>query len=124
MKGSLMIRMGSFSLLRTGHLKRYFVFFFFAQLACTIVNCLTLQFQVSFVQESLSQDSTAKYWSQRYSLKETIPGFLANIAATILTTGKYLNVMRECGHNVQVCLWITFFFYTINSVGDVGDDIG
>lgn len=54
------------------------------------------------MQESLSQDSTAKYWSQRYSLKETIPGFLANIAATILTTGKYLNVMRECGHNVQV----------------------
>ncbi|CAH8381024.1 unnamed protein product [Eruca vesicaria subsp. sativa] len=53
-------------------------------------------------QERLSQDSTAEYWSQRYSLKETIPGFLANIAATILTTGKYLNVMRECGHNVQV----------------------
>ncbi|CDY38427.1 BnaA10g17310D [Brassica napus] len=56
----------------------------------------------SLKKESLSQDSTAKYWSQRYSLKETIPGFLANIAATILTTGKYLNVMRECGHNVQV----------------------
>ncbi|CAH2072523.1 unnamed protein product [Thlaspi arvense] len=56
----------------------------------------------SLKKESLSQDSTAKYWSQRYSLKETIPSFLANIAATILTTGKYLNVMRECGHNVQV----------------------
>ncbi|KAF2570060.1 hypothetical protein F2Q70_00005981 [Brassica cretica] len=56
----------------------------------------------SLKKESLIQDSTAKYWSQRYSLKETIPGFLANIAATILTTGKYLNVMRECGHNVQV----------------------
>ncbi|KAH0860631.1 hypothetical protein HID58_088892, partial [Brassica napus] len=56
----------------------------------------------SLKKESLSQDSTAKYWSQRYSLKETITGFLANIAATILTTGKYLNVMRGCGHNVQV----------------------
>uniref|UniRef100_A0A1J3CUD5 Gamma-tubulin complex component n=1 Tax=Noccaea caerulescens TaxID=107243 RepID=A0A1J3CUD5_NOCCA len=56
----------------------------------------------SLKKESLSQDSTAKYWSQRYSLKDTIPGFLANIAPTILTTGKYLNVMRECGHNVQV----------------------
>ncbi|VYS67119.1 unnamed protein product [Arabidopsis thaliana] len=56
----------------------------------------------SLKKESLSQDSTAKYWSQRYSLKDTIPGFLTNIAATILTTGKYLNVMRECGHNVQV----------------------
>ncbi|KAM7279578.1 hypothetical protein ACFE04_006712 [Oxalis oulophora] len=35
-------------------------------------------------------------------LKDGIPSFLANIAGTILTTGKYLNVMRECGHNVQV----------------------
>ncbi|OAY32230.1 gamma-tubulin complex component 2 isoform X2 [Manihot esculenta] len=52
--------------------------------------------------DSLAQDYDAKYWRQRYSLKEGIPGFLANIAGTILTTGKYLNVMRECGHNVQV----------------------
>ncbi|MCH80672.1 gamma-tubulin complex component 2-like, partial [Trifolium medium] len=36
------------------------------------------------------------------SLKDGIPSFLANIAGTILTTGKYLDVMRECGHNVQV----------------------
>ncbi|XP_027335967.1 gamma-tubulin complex component 2 isoform X2 [Abrus precatorius] len=52
--------------------------------------------------ESLTQDYDAKYWRQRYSLKDGIPSFLANIAGTILTTGKYLNVMRECGHNVQV----------------------
>ncbi|XP_010549777.1 PREDICTED: gamma-tubulin complex component 2 [Tarenaya hassleriana] len=56
----------------------------------------------SLKKESLSLDSTAKYWSHRYSLKDGIPSFLANIAATILTTGKYLNVMRECGHHVQV----------------------
>lgn len=54
------------------------------------------------LQESLTQDYDAKYWRQRYSLKDGIPSFLANIAGTILTTGKYLNVMRECGHNVQV----------------------
>lgn len=52
--------------------------------------------------ESLTQDYDAKYWIQRYSLKDGIPTFLANAAGTILTTGKYLNVMRECGHNVQV----------------------
>ncbi|GMN43786.1 hypothetical protein TIFTF001_012984 [Ficus carica] len=52
--------------------------------------------------ESLTQDYDAKYWRQRYSLKDGIPSFLANIAGTILTTGKYLNVMRECGHHVQV----------------------
>ncbi|KAG8065139.1 hypothetical protein GUJ93_ZPchr0004g38523 [Zizania palustris] len=33
--------------------------------------------------------------------KDGIPSFLTNVAATILTTGKYLNVMRECGHKVQ-----------------------
>lgn len=54
--------------------------------------------------ESLTQDYDAKYWRQRYSLKDGIPSFLANISGTILTTGKYLNVMRECGHHVQVPL--------------------
>ncbi|KAG2696956.1 hypothetical protein I3760_07G084600 [Carya illinoinensis] len=54
------------------------------------------------LQKSLTQDYDAKYWRQRYSLKDGIPSFLANIAGTILTTGKYLNVMRECGHTVQV----------------------
>ncbi|CAM8888605.1 unnamed protein product [Rhodiola kirilowii] len=52
--------------------------------------------------ESLTQDYDAKFWKQRYSLKDGIPSFLSNAAGTILTTGKYLNVMRECGHNVQV----------------------
>ncbi|KAI3975658.1 hypothetical protein MKX01_023084 [Papaver californicum] len=52
--------------------------------------------------ESLTQDYDAKYWKQCYSLKDEIPGFLTNAAGIILTTGKYLNVMRECGHSVQV----------------------
>lgn len=56
----------------------------------------------SFQKESLTLDYDAKYWQQRYSLKDDIPSFLANAAETILTTGKYLNVMRECGHNIQV----------------------
>ncbi|KAL8171878.1 hypothetical protein V2J09_023682 [Rumex salicifolius] len=56
----------------------------------------------SLQKESLTQDYDAKYWKQRYSLKDSIPSFLAEVAGTILTTGKYLNVMRECGHNVQV----------------------
>jgi gamma-tubulin complex component 2 len=52
--------------------------------------------------ESLTQDYNAKYWQQRYSLKPGIPSFLTNAAESILTTGKYLNVLRECGHHVQV----------------------
>ncbi|KAK1684113.1 hypothetical protein QYE76_044961 [Lolium multiflorum] len=58
----------------------------------------------SLQKESLTQDYDAQYWKQRYSLKDGVPSFLNNVAATILTTGKYLNVMRECGHNVQVSL--------------------
>ncbi|KAL7246341.1 hypothetical protein ACSBR2_001452 [Camellia fascicularis] len=58
----------------------------------------------SLPKESLTQDYDAKCWQERYSLKEDITSFLENAAGTILTTGKYLNVMRECGHNVQVLL--------------------
>jgi gamma-tubulin complex component 2 len=60
----------------------------------------------SLQKESLTQDYDAKYWQQRYSLKDGIPSFLTNVAATILTTGKYLNVMRECEYTVQVCMII------------------
>ncbi|KAL6577978.1 Gamma-tubulin complex component 2 [Orobanche minor] len=56
----------------------------------------------SLLKESLTHDYDTKYWQQRYSLKDDIPSFLANAAETILTTGKYLNVMRECGHSIQV----------------------
>ncbi|XP_020586336.1 gamma-tubulin complex component 2 isoform X2 [Phalaenopsis equestris] len=56
----------------------------------------------SLKKESLTLDYDAKYWQQRYSLKDSIPSFLRSAAGMILTTGKYLNVMRECGHNVQV----------------------
>ncbi|WOK94035.1 gamma-tubulin complex component 2 [Canna indica] len=58
----------------------------------------------SLQKESLTRDYDAKYWIQRYSLKDGIPSFLVSVAGIILTTGKYLNVMRECGHNVQVPL--------------------
>ncbi|XP_019194204.1 PREDICTED: gamma-tubulin complex component 2 [Ipomoea nil] len=56
----------------------------------------------SLHKESLTEDYDAKYWQQRYSLEGDIPSFLASAAETILTTGKYLNVMRECGHSIQV----------------------
>lgn len=56
----------------------------------------------SLQKESLSQDYYATYWQQRYSLRQEIPGFITSYAKTILTTGKYLNAMRECGHIVQV----------------------
>ncbi|XP_024522183.1 gamma-tubulin complex component 2 [Selaginella moellendorffii] len=52
--------------------------------------------------ESLSHDFNATYWQQRYSLKNDVPGFLASAAENILTTGKYLDAIRECGQNVRI----------------------
>lgn len=51
--------------------------------------------------ESLSQDYHATYWQKRYSLRQEIPEFLASSAEIILTTGKYLNAIRECGQCIQ-----------------------
>lgn len=61
----------------------------------------------AFLQESLTEDYDAKYWQQRYSIKSSIPSFLTNVAETVLITGKYLNVMRECGHSIQVIMIIS-----------------
>ena len=54
--------------------------------------------------ESLSQDVLSTYWQQRYALREPshIPDFLFDAAEAVLTTGKYLNALRECGRK-NVC---------------------
>lgn len=52
--------------------------------------------------ESLSQDYHATYWHQRYSLGQDVPGFLSGFAETILTAGKYLNAVRECGCTLKI----------------------
>eukprot|EP00002_Diphylleia_rotans_P031886 TRINITY_DN6645_c0_g2_i1.p1 TRINITY_DN6645_c0_g2~~TRINITY_DN6645_c0_g2_i1.p1 ORF type:complete len:501 (-),score=90.25 TRINITY_DN6645_c0_g2_i1:148-1650(-) len=42
------------------------------------------------------------YWEQRYVLRpDYCPIFLHKIATEILTAGKYLNVIRECGRQIQ-----------------------
>jgi len=38
------------------------------------------------------------YWEQHYTVcHDSIPLFLESIAGKILNTGKYLNVVRQCG---------------------------
>lgn len=38
-----------------------------------------------------------EYWSKRYMIKkENVPCFMHNVQETILRTGKYLNVIRQC----------------------------
>lgn len=47
-------------------------------------------------------DYSADYWEKRYTMRpDRIPIFLNDLAQTILRTGKYFNVIRQCG---------TFFF--------------
>ena len=55
--------------------------------------------------ESLSHDVLSTYWQQRYTLRgpDAIPDFLFKAAENILTTGKYLNAVRECGRT-DVCV--------------------
>ncbi|XP_042336111.1 gamma-tubulin complex component 2 isoform X2 [Sceloporus undulatus] len=52
--------------------------------------------------EKIQEDYNDKYWDQRYTLvPEQIPSFLQKVADKILSAGKYLNVVRECGHDVS-----------------------
>lgn len=56
-----------------------------------------------FTKETLSEDFENAYWKKRYSIRrEQFPSFLKRVMDKILTTGRYLNVIRECGHKV-VC---------------------
>ena len=46
----------------------------------------------------LLEDFNTKYWASRYTVRgEMVPVFLQRAAEKILTTGKYLNVLRGCG---------------------------
>ncbi|KAK1164516.1 gamma-tubulin complex component 2-like [Acipenser oxyrinchus oxyrinchus] len=51
--------------------------------------------------EKIQEDYNDKYWDQRYTVvQHRIPAFLQKMADKILSTGKYLNVVRECGRDV------------------------
>ena len=48
--------------------------------------------------EELPVGYSADYWEKRYTIRrDRIPIFLERIADSILRTGKYLNVIRQCG---------------------------
>ncbi|XP_049765554.1 gamma-tubulin complex component 2-like isoform X1 [Schistocerca cancellata] len=52
--------------------------------------------------EELPLDYSADYWEKRYTVRrERIPAFLENISDVILRTGKYLNVIRQCGKSIK-----------------------
>ena len=52
--------------------------------------------------EKLQIEYHESYWEQHYSLvRERIPRFLEPFAEKILNTGKYLNVVSDCGVEIQ-----------------------
>ena len=78
------------------------------------VQTILFTFSVIFFQEDLRQDYNTKYWDQRYTIRlkagagkdvtvfnnPLVPWVLRGTADKILTTGKYLNVIRECGRGI------------------------
>lgn len=56
-----------------------------------------------FLPSSSFDGLACTYWEKRYTIRsEQFPNFLRRVKDKILTAGKYLNVIRECGHKV-VC---------------------
>ncbi|OMJ86157.1 hypothetical protein SteCoe_12356 [Stentor coeruleus] len=52
--------------------------------------------------ENLHKDFNDKYWDERFEFREAqIPLFLQKLTAKVLFTGKYLNVIRECGRVIH-----------------------
>lgn len=52
--------------------------------------------------ENLHKDFNDTYWDQRFEFREAqIPLFLQKLTAKVLFTGKYLNVIRECGRTIH-----------------------
>ena len=58
--------------------------------------------------ESLGEDYTSTYWTERYTARGEPPVFLSGpVAAKVVTTGRYLNAIRECGSLVTCPLAAT-----------------
>eukprot|EP00762_Andalucia_godoyi_P000766 ANDGO_03807.mRNA.1 Spindle pole body component 97 len=66
----------------------------------------------TLTKQSLLEDYSDEYWTERYAIREaSFPHFLDAVASKILTTGKYLNVIRECGKQVK-CPHASILEYT------------
>ncbi|XP_033104280.1 gamma-tubulin complex component 2-like [Anneissia japonica] len=83
-----------------------------------IINDPYCEFMVeeneSVHKEKLQRDYNDAYWEQRYTIcRDRIPVFLESVAKKILSTGKYLNVIRQCGRSPK-CPHAEEILYTLN----------
>lgn len=49
----------------------------------------------------MQRTSKNNFFTSKLKKKYKVPTFLSKLSETILLTGKYLNVIRECGKNVE-----------------------
>ena len=67
----------------------------------------------AFEKEKLQEDYNDAYWEQHYTIRsQRVPLFLQSAAEKILDTGKYLNVVRQCGRDVS-CPFAEEIVYSI-----------
>jgi gamma-tubulin complex component 2 len=63
----------------------------------------------------LSEDYSDNYWKKHYTYcHDQCPKFLEGVAEKTLRTGKYLNVIRNCGRDV-ICPFATELNYSLHS---------
>jgi len=63
----------------------------------------------------MSEDFSDNYWKKRYTYcHDQCPKFLETVAEKTLRTGKYLNVIRNCGRDV-ICPHATELGYSLHS---------
>ena len=51
--------------------------------------------------EQLSEDFNSSYWEAKYTIKRDLPFFLSKVSDKVLTCGKYLSLLSECGKKVE-----------------------
>jgi hypothetical protein len=68
--------------------------------------------------EELPFDYSSDYWEKRYIIRrEKIPIFLERVADVILLTGKYLNVIRQCGKLTCLTSILIFISLLLHVIG-------
>lgn len=59
------------------------------------------EFMIDEYRVRTAEPEEESYWNNRYPMmSERLPKFLANVAVVVQRTGKYLNVIRQCGHSI------------------------
>ncbi|KAH8273966.1 hypothetical protein KR044_006338, partial [Drosophila immigrans] len=67
-----------------------------------VINDNMEEFMVKDSSGELNEDKVDNYWKKRYTIRScATPIFLEKYSDIILRTGKYLNVIRQCGKLIQ-----------------------